>query len=211
MIDLRFSVQLNGMKRWKQSETDAMAEVLRRDGVISVVTDTVYGVCARADSPQAEERLRIVKNRPQTKSFPLMCADLQQLKTVAKTDERSEKVIRALMPGPLTVILPKRDEIPSYVSGGKDTVALRLACSQALYCLIRKTGCPIFLTSANQSGQPECRTLDEIEANCPLLDGMMEGEPSFGQASTIVDLTKEEPVILREGPVSMESIMEVLK
>ena len=211
MIDPCFSVQLKGMKRWKQNETDLMAEVLRNDGVISVVTDTVYGVCARTASREAEEKLREVKNRPQAKSFPLMCADLDQLKTVAVTDERSEKVIRELMPGPLTVILKKRQEVPSYVSGGKDTLALRLAGSSALKDLIRKTGCPIFLTSANQSGQPECRTLEEIEENCHLLDGMMEGEPSFGKASTILDLTKEKPVILREGPVSMDTITEVLK
>ena len=199
------------MKRWKQDETDEMAEVLRHDGVISVVTDTVYGVCARSSSPAAEKKLRIVKNRPETKSFPLMCADLEQLRTVAQTDERSERVIGRLMPGPLTVILPKREGIPDYVSGGKDTLALRLAGSESLADLIRRTGCPIFLTSANQSGQPECRTLDEIERNCPLLDGMMEGVPSFGQASTIVDLTKEEPVILRQGPVDLETISEVWK
>ena len=66
------------------------------------------------------------------------------------------------------------------------------------------------MTSANQSGQPVCTSLDEIEHACPDLDGMMEGEPHFGEASTIIDCTKEEPVILRQGPVTMEQIQRVL-
>ena len=90
------------------------------------------------------------------------------------------------------------------------TLAIRLAPSKAVKELIEAVGCPLFMTSANQSGQPTCTSLDEIEVQCPLLDGMMEGDVSFGEASTIVDCTKDELVILRKGPLSLEELNKVL-
>ncbi len=199
------------MKRFGFDEISAAAEVLKNDGVISVATDTVFGVCARYDHEAAQEKLREVKNRPLTKAFPLMCADEAQIKEVAYVDERSEKLIRAFMPGPVTLILKKKEEVPAYVNGGMDTLAIRMATSEQLRKLIGAVGCPVFMTSANQSGQPTCTSLDEIEKSCPLLDGMLEGSVSFGKASTIIDCTKDQVAILRQGPVTMEQIQAALK
>ncbi len=199
------------MKRYKQSEIDELAEILKRDGVISVPTDTVYGVCARMNSVKAHDKLVIVKKRPETKLFPVMCADEEQIKSIAIVDEKAEKLIRAFMPGPITLILKKNPQIPDYVSNGGTTIAVRMATSKALEELIRKINSPIFMSSANQSGEPTCTNLDEIEKACPLLDGMMEGSVSFGRASTIIDCTSEEIKILRSGPISMEQIKEVIK
>lgn len=198
------------MKRYKQSETDELSEILKKDGVISVPTDTVFGVCARINSIRAHDKLTIVKNRSKTKPFPVMCADEEQIRSIAIVDKRAEKLIRAFMPGPITLILKKKPEIPDYVNNGSATIAIRMATSKALEDLIRKTESPIFMTSANQSGEPICKDLDEIEKSCPLLDGMMEGSVSFGKASTIIDCTSEEIKILRLGPISMEQIKEVL-
>lgn len=199
------------MKRYTQKQTAELSEILKKDGVISVPTDTVYGVCARISSVQAQENLREVKHRPLTKAFPVMCADEEQIRSIAEVDARAEKLIRAFMPGPVTFILKKKEEVPSYVNGGMDTLAIRMATSPALEELIRMTGCPVFMTSANQSGEPVCTSLDEIEQSCPTLDGMMEGDVTFGEASSIIDCTKEVPVILRQGPVTDEMISEVLK
>lgn len=199
------------MKRYKQSEIDELAEILKRDGVISVPTDTVYGICARMNSVKAHDKLVIVKKRPETKLFPVMCADEEQIKSIAIVDEKAEKLIRAFMPGPITLILKKNPQIPDYVSNGGTTIAVRMATSKALEELIRKINSPIFMSSANQSGEPTCTNLDEIEKACPLLDGMMEGSVSFGRASTIIDCTSEEIKILRSGPISMEQIKEVIK
>lgn len=199
------------MKRYKQNEIDALATILKNDGAISVPTDTVYGVCAIATSQKAQEHLREVKNRPSTKAFPIMCADQEQIESIAYVDERAEKLLKAFMPGPITLILKRKENVPEYVNGGLETLAIRMATSSALKELIQKTGAPIFMTSANQSGQPECKNMDEIEAQCPLLDGMMEGDVSFGEASTIVDCTKEEITILRNGPITLEEITKVLE
>ena len=198
------------MKRYKETETTALAEILKKDGVIAVPTDTVYGVCARMSTREAQEHLRDVKHRPMTKAFPIMCSDEDQIRTIAVVDARAEKLIRAFLPGPMTLILKKKEEVPSYVNGGMATLAIRMATSLPLKKLIEETGCPVFMTSANQSGQPTCRTLDEIEAACPTLDAMMEGDVTFGEASTILDCTAETVKILRQGPITMEEIQKVL-
>lgn len=199
------------MKRYTTKEIKELAEILKQDGVISVPTDTVYGVCARMDSLQAQKNLREVKNRPMTKAFPVMCADIEQIRKICEVDDRSEKLIHAFMPGPVTLILKKKKDVPSFVNGGMDTLAIRMATSKELEMLIDTLGVPLFMTSANQSGQPVCTNLDEIEEQCPLLNGMMEGNVSYGEASTIIDCTKEEIVILRQGPITMKEIEEVLQ
>lgn len=196
------------MKRYKQNEIDELAEILKKDGAISVPTDTVYGVCARINSIQARDNLAKIKNRPSSKLFPVMCSDEEQIKSIAIVDKRAEKIIHNFMPGPITLILKKRSEVPEYINNGEATIAIRMATSKALEELIRKTGSPLFMSSANQSGEATCTNLDEIEKACPTLDGMMEGSVSFGKASTIVDCTSEEIKILREGPISLEEIME---
>lgn len=199
------------MRRFKQSEVKEIANVLKNDGCISVATDTVYGVCCRYDHQSAQEKLRDVKKRPATKAFPIMCADEEQMKSICEVDARSEKLIRAFMPGPVTLILQKKECVPDYVNGGMATLAIRMATSDLLKDIIGELGCPVFMTSANQSGEAVCTNLDEIEQHCPLLDGMVESTVSFGEASTIIDCTKEEISILRQGPVTLQQIQEILE
>ena len=88
-----------------------MAEILRNDGVLSVPTDTVYGVCARMDTVEAQENLRRVKNRPATKAFPIMCADEAQIASICHITSRDHLLIEAFMPGPVTLILKKKEDI----------------------------------------------------------------------------------------------------
>ena len=201
---------LKPMKRFHSDETEAMADVLRKDGTLAVPTDTVYGVCAGM-SEAAMKKLYEVKHRPASKRFPIMCSDEAMLETIAEMEEETRRVIHALMPGPLTIVLRKKDTVPAYASGDLETIAVRLATSEPLRKLIEALGTPIFLTSANRSGEKECETLDEIEQACPLLDGMMEGSVSFGQASTILDCSTADWRILREGPISREQIEHVRK
>ena len=198
------------VKRYKQSEIDKLADILKNDGVISVPTDTVYGICARINSLKAHDKLISIKHRPITKLLPIMCADEEQIKSIAIVDRRAEKLIRAFMPGPITLILNKKTGVPEYVNNGCETIAVRMATSKTLEKLIRKTESPIFMSSANRSGEPTCTNLDEIEKACPNLDGMMEGNVLFGKGSTIVDCTLEQIKILRTGPISIEQIKEVI-
>ncbi len=211
-LDGRKHGTVNGslMRRLHPEETEEIADILRKDGVISVATDTVFGVCARMDSEQAQESLRHVKNRPLTKAFPIMCSNLEQIQSIAEVDERSRKIISAFMPGPLTVILKKKEEIPSFVNGGMETLAIRLAPYASFQEVLERLGAPVYMTSANQSGMPVCTSLDEIEEQCPLLDAMVEGQVTFGEASTILDCSSEELKVLRQGPLTLEEIEKAL-
>ena len=198
------------IKRYKENEIDKLVNILKNDGVISVPTDTVYGVCARIDSKIAHNKLMAVKERPENKAFPIMCSSLQQIKNIAVVDERAEKIIQAFMPGPITLVLKKISTVLEFVTNKKDTIAVRMATSKVLEELIKKTGSPLFMTSANKSGNPVCTNLDDIEKACPLLDGMLEGNVVFGEASTIVDCSSDKIIILRKGPISIEQIMNVI-
>lgn len=193
-------------KRYKENEIDELAKILKKDGVISVPTDTVYGVCARINSIKAHDNLLLVKNRPDTKLFPIMCADEEQIKNIAIVNEKAEKLIQAFMPGPITLILNKKPEIPAYVNNGGTTIAVRMATSKVLENLIKKTESPIFMSSANQSGKSVCNTLDEIEKSCLTLDGILEGRVLFNMASTIIDCTEEEIRILRSGQFQLNKL-----
>lgn len=198
------------MKRFKQSEISELAEILKNDGVISVPTDTVYGVCSRMCSKKAYDNLVKTKNRPYNKLFPVMCADEEQIKSIALVNEKAELLIHKFMPGPITLVLPKQPNLSEYINNGGLTIAIRMATSKPLEDLIKKTGSPLFMSSANKSDEPACTSLDEIEKACPTLSGMMEGEVSFGKVSTIVDCTSDTIKILREGPISLEQILEAI-
>lgn len=199
------------IKRYQQNQIDELSQILKADGVISVPTDTVYGLCARMNSIKAYQNLKAAKNRPEEKPFPIMCADENQIKNIAVVNEKAEKIIHAFMPGPITLILKKKDTVPEYVNPGISTIAIRMATSKSLENLIQKTGSPIFMTSANRSGETTCSNLQEIEKACPTINGIMEGNVPLGKESTIVDCTSEEIKILRTGPISMEQIISVLK
>lgn len=203
------------MNRYKQSQIDELVNILKKDGVISVPTDTVYGICARINSINAYNKLVAIKNRPSNKSFPVMCTNESQIRDIAIVDERAQKLIHAFMPGPITLVLNKRPEAFAYINnrGLKTTseMAVRMAPTKILEELIQKLGSPIFMTSANESGKLTCNNLDEIEKIFPDLDGIMEGNISFGMASTIVDCTSEIIKIQRQGPISIDQIMEVIE
>ena len=199
------------MKEYQQTEIDELAIILKSDGVIAVPTDTVYGLCARMNSKKARENLIKTKNRPENKAFPIMCNSIEQIKSVARVDERTKKIIEAFMPGPITVLLEKRKEIPEYVNNGLRLIAIRMATSKTLEELIKKVGSPIFMTSANLNGEPVCKSIEEIQGKFQNIDGILDGEVSYGQASTIVDCTSDEIKIIREGPISLEEIKKAIQ
>ena len=199
------------IKRYKENEIDELVNVLKNNGVISVPTDTVYGLCAMINSQEGYKKLIEIKNRPENKAFPIMCANEEQIESIAFIDEKVKKIINEFMPGPITLVVKKKSNLPDYITNGKDTIALRMATSKVLKELIEKLGSPVFMTSANQSGKCTCKTLDEIEKTCPDLDGMLEGNIVFGEASTILDCTLEEIKVLREGPITIEQIKQKIE
>lgn len=202
------------MKRYKTSDIDLIIQLLKGDGVISVPTDTVYGLCARVNSSTAFHKLVDIKNRPANKNFPVMCSDIEQIKKIAIVDKNAEKLITNFMPGPITLVLRKKVDAFIHINNGGERstneIAVRMATSPFLKEVIQGVDSPLFMTSANQSGQEVCKNLSEIEKMCPGLDGMVDGEVHFGEASTIVDCTGDTIKIQREGPISQNEIINIL-
>lgn len=187
------------IRRYNKNEITELSEILKNDGVISVPTDTVYGLCCKINSKKAYEKLLDIKERPINKAFPIMCLNEEQIREIGIVDKKIERIISAFMPGPITLILNKRKGIDDYITNGKNTIAVRMATSKVLEELIKKVGSPLFMTSANKSGEPECKKIEEIEKISPLLDGILCGECNFGMASTIVDCSSEKIEIIRKG------------
>ena len=198
------------VKIYNENEIDELVYILKNDGVISVPTDTVYGLCGKIDSKKAYEKLLDIKERPINKAFPIMCADEKQVRKIGIVDKNVEKLISEFMPGPITLILERNENLDDYITNGKNTIAVRIATTKALVEIIRKVGTPIFMTSANKSGEPECKNIAEIEKLSPLLDGILYGKYSFGKASTIVDCRFGEIKIIRKGPISEKEIRDIL-
>lgn len=198
------------IKRYKKNEIEKLVKILKNDGVISMPTDTVFGICARINSEIAHDKLITIKNRPIKKPFPVMCANEEQIRSIAIVNDVAEKLIKSFMPGPITLVLNKNKNLPEYVTNGKDTIAVRMAISETIKKLILELESPIFMTSANQSGEPTCTSLDEIEKMCPNLDGIMEGNVIFSKGSTIIDCSADDIKILREGPITIEQINEIV-
>ena len=198
------------VKRYNENEIIELVEILNNNGVISVPTDTVYGLCSISNSKESYNKLMDIKKRPNSKKLPIMCADKKQIEKFLVVDKKTERIIDTFMPGPLTLILKKKENIQIYSNDDSDTLAVRMATSEALRKIISKLDCPIFMSSANISGESPCTSLDEIEKTFPELDGMIEGNVVFGLSSTIVDCTSSSIKILREGPITIEQINNIL-
>ena len=197
------------IKKYKSNEISKLVEILKNDGVIAVPTDTVYGLCANMNSIKVRKKLELIKERLPNKSFPIMCNNIEQIKNIAIITEKIEKLINTFMPGPITLVLKKSKKVPNYINEGSFEIGVRMATTKELQKIIELLGEPVLMTSANKSGENVCKTIEEIEEKLPEIDAILEGEISFGQASTIVDCTSNEFKILREGPIKLEEIEKI--
>ena len=201
------------IKRIEEPDAIALALSFLRSGhVIVVPTDTVYGLAADGLNPEAVERLYIIKARPRSQPIPVLLADIEDVWFVIRSlPAPAHRLARAFWPGPLTLVLPARPELPAVLRGGRDTVGVRIPNHEWLRALIRRLRRPLAATSANLSGQPPALTADEVTAQIdervPLI--LDAGPAPGGQPSTVVDCTGPEPVILRPGPISEEDIRRV--
>jgi L-threonylcarbamoyladenylate synthase len=186
-------------------------KVLGAGGLVAFPTDTVYGLGVLAFNGEAVEAIYIAKDRPAEKAIPILLGDLDDLpKVTSSLPPMAAKLASRFWPGPLTLIVPKNLNLPEAVSATA-TVAVRMPDHAVARALLRAAG-PMAVTSANISGQPSPVTADEVFAQ---LGGRIEliingGKTPGGMPSTLVDCTGNEPVILREGPISMRELLSVL-
>jgi L-threonylcarbamoyladenylate synthase len=186
-------------------------EVLTSGGLVAFPTDTIYGLGALAFDEQAVSRISDVKGRGTGKAIPILIGNFSQLSLVAAgVGKNCETLARRFWPGPLTIVLPRHASIPDAITP-LSTVGVRIPNFAPALELLKLTG-PLAVSSANLTGQGSSSTARGVEAQLggkiPLiLDG---GVTPGGIPSTVVDCSQIPPIIIREGPISFEQILNVL-
>ena len=166
-------------------------EILRGGGLVAFPTETVYGLGGDAFNPESSRKIYAAKGRPSDNPLIVHICRIEDLERVAaQVTPEARRLAEAFWPGPLTIILPKRPELPAETTGGLDTVAVRFPSNRIAQAMISAGGGFIAAPSANRSGRP--------------------GQVGLGLESTIIDLTEAVPVILRPGFVTWEKLQEVL-
>lgn len=186
------------------------AEIIKNGGIIAFPTETVYGLGADGLNVDACRKIFVAKGRPPTKPLSLHVSSLEMAEKIAEITPAAEKLFKKFLPGALTIILQKNKIVPDFVTGGLSSVGIRFPANDVALELIRLSECPIAAPSANLSGFEPPTTANEVFDNFSgkisvILDG---GACKFGISSTIIDLTGENPKILRHGAISAEKILE---
>lgn len=193
-------------------EVQEIAKKLQEGSVVAFPTDTVFGLAVRFDNEQAILRLKEAKVRPDAKPLPLMVSNKSQIALVAKINDLAAAVIDKWMPGALTVVLSKKEEVPAYVTNGEPTIAIRMADDEFVSQLIELVGVPLLVTSANISGQlPATSHKEAMEQLDGRIDIIVEGNSKGGRPSTIIDVTSNNISVLREGPITLDRILYSIK
>jgi L-threonylcarbamoyladenylate synthase len=185
------------------------ATTLAGGGLVAFPTETVYGLGADATSPAAVERIFLAKGRPVDNPLIVHLPDRSWLDRVAASvTPLADRLAEACWPGPLTLVLEARAEVPRATTGGLSTVAVRVPDDPLARCLIELAGTPVAAPSANLSGRPSPTTAAHVEADlADRIDWIVDGGPcAVGIESTIVDVRGADPVVLREGAVTREDL-----
>lgn len=195
-----------------QEQIQAAVAVLRNGGVVAVPTDTLYGLAADFTSASAVRRVIDIKGRPEEMGMPLLLSQAADLSLVTRDLPKAAwSLAQRFWPGALTLVVPRSPAVSDLVTGGRDTVAVRVPNHLVPIALARGLGRPITGTSANRTGQPPCQTAQAVRLQLGnAVDMILEGgDTPQGIQSTIVDLTGPVPRVLRHGAVSLADIQSV--
>ena len=200
------------MKLYRKDETEKIKEDLLNGQIIAFGTDTVFGLACVYDDPEAIEKIYEAKDRDHSKSLPMMCSDFEMIEKAAYINEKARRIMKTFMPGAITIIFRKKEEMPDYVTSGKDSIGIRIPDDEWILKLIDLVGKPLLVTSANISGEPPLFKWEEVKEKLEgRIDGLLMEDARGDASSTVVDCTKEDIRILREGPISIEEIEKAIK
>lgn len=188
-------------------------EIIAKGGLVAFPTETVYGLGADALNENAVKSIYAAKGRPSDNPLIVhICEKEDIVPLVKEVTPKARALMDAFFPGPLTIILPKSDRVGNVVSGGLDTVAVRMPQNDIARRLIRAAGCPVAAPSANTSGLPSpTRAKYVIEDMNGKIDAIIDGgDCEFGVESTVITIAGDVPTILRPGAVTKEMIESVI-
>lgn len=192
---------------------ETAGSVIKRGGLVAFPTETVYGLGANALDTDAAKKIYEAKGRPSDNPLIAHIADRKDVYVLGKNvSEKAEKLMDKFWPGPLTLIFEKQDIVPLGVTGGLETVAIRMPDNKVALELIKASGVPIAAPSANSSGRPSptlaSHVYEDLEGRIDMIiDG---GQVNIGIESTIVDMTQDIPMILRPGYITKAMLEAVI-
>jgi L-threonylcarbamoyladenylate synthase len=188
------------------------AALLRAGEVVAFPTETVYGLGADATRASAIERIYALKGRPRHNPLIVHVADAEAAAALAGAfSDTARELAARFWPGPLTLVVPRGPRIPSVVSAGLDTVALRVPAHPVALQLLRAVGLPLAAPSANRSESLSPTTAGHVLRSLPAVPLVVDGGPCWlGIESTVVDLVSSPPRLLRPGALPLRSLLAVL-
>jgi L-threonylcarbamoyladenylate synthase len=195
------------------TDVDKAAGILHDGGLVALPTETVYGLAAAIDRPDALRRIFSVKGRPIDHPLIVHVVDVNQARTLCcEWPSPAERLSSTFWPGPLTLILRRSGAVPDEVTGGRDTVAIRCPSHPMAQSLLRLVRTPLAAPSANRFGRvsPTCaqHVVDDLDGD---VDYVLDGDSSsIGVESTIVDCTVEPVQVLRPGAITADQIERVV-
>lgn len=191
-----------------------MGGIIKRGEIVIFPTETVYAIGTNGLDEEAIKKLYKIKQRPLDKPTSLLVSDMKMVKNLARDiTEKEYKLMKTFFPGPLTIILKKKDIVPNILTGNTNTIGIRMPENEIARKLIEYANVPIAAPSANIANKPSGTNIENIindfkeTVDC-YIDG---GESKIGLGSTIVKIENNVPIILREGSITKEQIYECLK
>ncbi|HLR91755.1 MAG TPA: L-threonylcarbamoyladenylate synthase [Atopostipes sp.] len=201
-------------KRFTKEEIEEAAKLIQSGNIVAFPTDTVYGLGADATNDEAVKKIFKAKGRPADRPISVLVSDPKAMDQYALEVPKAAKTLaEKFWPGPLTIILKNAQKFPKTVTGGKETIGLRMPDHPVALEFIAASGVPLATPSANSTGRPSPtkaeHVLEDLDGKISaVIDG---GETSFGIESTVLDLSNPaHPVILRPGNISKEAIEETI-
>jgi L-threonylcarbamoyladenylate synthase len=197
-----------------QSAVTKAADLIKSGGVVAIPTESFYGLAVNATNSRAIQRLLDVKKRSGDQPILILIPSVEQLdQYVILIPEIARLLMNEFWPGGLTLIFKAKPNLPRELTAGTGKIGVRLSSHPVATALAQAVGSPITATSANISGQPACSSAKEVlqylgESVDLILDG---GKTAGGKGSTVLDVTIDPPVVVREGMVSWEQIRKCLK
>ena len=185
------------------------AKKLLDGGVVAFPTETVMGLGVIYDNFDAYNRLNKIKGRPEGKPYTMMLSRVEEINIYANISETAKKVIDAFLPGPLTVLLKSKENVPGWVTHNTGVIGIRVPNFPLVNELLNLVGKPLLVPSANPSNLPPATKVNEVVIYFNVtLDYIVNNDSLQELPSTIVDLTTDEVKILRQGKISKKEILE---
>lgn len=202
------------MSRIIEASPDGIQEaagLIAKGGLVAYPTDTVYGLGCDPFNPDAVSRL-IGAKAERNKPLPVLVAGIEAADEIAVVTEVAARLAQRFWPGPLTIVLRKRENLPRIVTAGEDTVGVRAPDHAVAAALIQRSGNALIGTSANITGQKSCASGEEVLRQLEnRIDAILVGgEKPSGKESTIVRLERKSFTILRRGPIPLHEIKKVI-